>query len=69
MEFDYKNNNHFVVNYLQYYVYLSVKSTKMIIRILEDLIQSRLFSGKTILLPGPRQAGKTTLMRSASYRR
>jgi hypothetical protein len=36
----------------------------MIIRILENLIQSRLFSGKTILLLGPRQAGKTTLMKS-----
>ncbi|MCX6233135.1 MAG: ATP-binding protein [Bacteroidetes bacterium] len=36
----------------------------MINRILEDLISSRLFTGKTILLLGPRQVGKTTLMKS-----
>ena len=35
----------------------------MINRILFDLISNRLFSGKTILLLGPRQVGKTTLMR------
>lgn len=43
---------------------MSVKTTKMINRILEDLISSRLFTGKTILLLGPRQVGKTTLMKS-----
>jgi hypothetical protein len=32
-------------------------------RILFDLIGQRLFSGKTILLLGPRQVGKTTLMK------
>ena len=35
----------------------------MIKRTLEELITKRLFSGKTILLLGPRQVGKTTLMR------
>jgi len=35
----------------------------MIKRTLEELIGSRLFSGKTILLLGPRQVGKTTLMK------
>lgn len=35
----------------------------MINRILFDLISARLFSGKTILLLGPRQVGKTTLMK------
>jgi predicted AAA+ superfamily ATPase len=44
-------------------VYLSFKYTEMINRILFDLISNRLFSGKTILLLGPRQVGKTTLMR------
>jgi hypothetical protein len=34
----------------------------MIKRTLEELITSRLFSGKTILLLGPRQVGKTTLI-------
>jgi uncharacterized protein len=42
---------------------LSFKNTIMINRILFDLISNRLFSGKTILLLGPRQVGKTTLMR------
>ena len=36
----------------------------MIKRSLEYLIHSRFFTGKTILLLGPRQVGKTTLMRS-----
>jgi predicted AAA+ superfamily ATPase len=35
----------------------------MIKRTLEELIGSRLFKGKTILLLGPRQVGKTTLMK------
>jgi len=35
----------------------------MITRTLFDIINTRLFSGKTILLLGPRQVGKTTLMR------
>ncbi|MFC2102286.1 ATP-binding protein [Bacteroidota bacterium] len=35
----------------------------MITRILENVIQTRLFTGKTILLLGPRQVGKTTLIR------
>jgi len=35
----------------------------MIKRLLEDVIQARLFTGKTILLLGPRQVGKTTLMK------
>lgn len=35
----------------------------MITRILESLITERLFSGKSILLLGPRQVGKTTLIR------
>ncbi|MEM6396036.1 MAG: ATP-binding protein [Bacteroidota bacterium] len=36
----------------------------MIARILENTIKSRLFSGKAIILIGPRQVGKTTLIRS-----
>ena len=35
----------------------------MIQRTLEEIVRSRLFSGKTILLLGPRQVGKTTLAR------
>ena len=35
----------------------------MINRILEDRIKSKLFKGKAILLTGPRQTGKTTLLR------
>ncbi|HNS18744.1 MAG TPA: ATP-binding protein [Bacteroidales bacterium] len=35
----------------------------MITRILEDVISDRLFTGKTILLLGPRQVGKTTLIK------
>ena len=35
----------------------------MIERILENVIQSRFFTGKTILLLGARQVGKTTLIR------
>jgi len=34
----------------------------MILRILEQRIKKRLFSGKTIILIGPRQTGKTTLI-------
>lgn len=34
----------------------------MIKRILEKRIRSRLFSGKAVLLMGPRQTGKTTLL-------
>jgi predicted AAA+ superfamily ATPase len=34
----------------------------MITRILETQIRKRLFSGKVIILTGPRQAGKTTLI-------
>lgn len=34
----------------------------MITRILEEQIKKRLFSGKAIILTGPRQAGKTTLV-------
>jgi len=43
---------------------LSVITTNMIKRKLEELITGRLFTGKTILLLGPRQVGKTTLMSS-----
>jgi predicted AAA+ superfamily ATPase len=35
----------------------------MIPRTLEEVIKARLFSGKTILLLGPRQVGKTTLVK------
>jgi len=42
---------------------LSVKNVIMITRILEDVISDRLFTGKTILLLGPRQVGKTTLIK------
>lgn len=37
----------------------------MIVRILENHLSKRLFSGKAILLIGPRQVGKTTLLKSA----
>lgn len=37
--------------------------TKMIKRILESIINERLFSGKSIVLLGPRQVGKTTLIK------
>jgi len=36
----------------------------MILRSLEDVILGRLFTGKTILLLGPRQVGKTTLIKA-----
>ncbi|MEO0626807.1 MAG: ATP-binding protein [Bacteroidota bacterium] len=36
----------------------------MIARILKETIKKRLFSGKAIILIGPRQVGKTTLIRS-----
>jgi len=42
---------------------MSVKNTIMIQRTLFDLISKKLFSGKTILLLGPRQVGKTTLIK------
>jgi uncharacterized protein len=42
---------------------LAIKELQMITRTLEELIGSRLFKGKTILLLGPRQVGKTTLMK------
>ena len=35
----------------------------MISRVLENQIRNRLFSGKAIILTGPRQVGKTTLIR------
>jgi predicted AAA+ superfamily ATPase len=40
-----------------------------IIRSLGSLIQSRLFEGKAIILLGPRQAGKTTLIKSILHQR
>ena len=36
----------------------------MIIRTLHDIIEKRLFKGKAILLFGPRQSGKSTLIES-----
>lgn len=36
----------------------------MITRVLEEVISGRLFTGKTVLLLGPRQVGKTTLMKN-----
>jgi uncharacterized protein len=39
----------------------------MINRILFDVISKRLYSGKTILLLGPRQVGKTTLMKTIQH--
>lgn len=44
-------------------IFVGLNFKKMIKRTLEELITSRLFSGKSILLLGPRQVGKTTLMR------
>lgn len=35
----------------------------MIKRKLQDIIEKRLFDGKVILLMGPRQVGKTTLLK------
>ena len=59
--------NHYsdlVVDNRQNFIYLSFITTIMITRILESFIQERLFTGKTILLLGPRQVGKTTLVRT-----
>ncbi|MDX2430147.1 MAG: AAA family ATPase [Bacteroides sp.] len=36
----------------------------MILRILENKIQAELYKGKAIIVFGPRQAGKTTLVKS-----
>ena len=36
----------------------------MIKRKLRDIIEKRLFDGKAILLMGPRQVGKTTLLKA-----
>ena len=41
----------------------------MIARHLEKLIDARMFSGKAILLMGPRQVGKTTLVDAILSRR
>jgi predicted AAA+ superfamily ATPase len=38
----------------------------MILRTLGTQIRERLFGGKTIILSGPRQVGKTTLVRALS---
>jgi predicted AAA+ superfamily ATPase len=38
----------------------------MILRTLGTQIQERLFGGKSIILSGPRQVGKTTLVRALS---
>ena len=35
----------------------------MIVREIDKLIENHLFKGKVILLTGPRQVGKTTLLR------
>lgn len=40
-----------------------LQTSDMIKRTISDLIRSRLFTGKSILLLGPRQVGKTTLMK------
>ena len=48
-------------------VYLAIINaiyTTMITRTLQPVIENRLFSGKTILLVGARQVGKTTLLKS-----
>lgn len=41
----------------------------MIKRALEAIIEKDFFSGKTILLMGPRQVGKTTLLKPISEKR
>lgn len=46
-----------------------MKSKKIIIRDVETSITDRLFAGKAILLLGPRQAGKTTLIESILHQR
>lgn len=39
----------------------------MILRILQNAIQQRLFKGKAILIFGPRQCGKSTLVEAMLY--
>ncbi len=46
-----------------------MKSENIICRSIEGRIQARLFEGKAIILLGPRQAGKTTLIESILHRR
>lgn len=45
-------------------LYLLHKGYKMIPRILKDRLVSKLFKGKAIILIGPRQVGKTTLLKN-----
>jgi predicted AAA+ superfamily ATPase len=45
-------------------IFVAQKMDKMIQRILESQILDRFYKGKAILLTGPRQVGKTTLMKS-----
>ncbi len=45
-------------------IFVAQKMFKMIQRILESQILDRFYSNKAILLTGPRQVGKTTLMKS-----
>ncbi len=46
-----------------------MKSENIILRRLEGQIQERLFEGKAIILLGPRQAGKTTLIKGLLQKR
>lgn len=46
-----------------------MRAKNIIARSLEPLIQDRLFAGKVLILFGPRQAGKTTLIESILRRR
>lgn len=45
-------------------IILRLKSKKMIYRLLQSTLKDRLFKGKAIVLFGPRQSGKSTLLES-----
>jgi len=45
-----------------YYLFLCFETQNMITRSLQSFIQKRLFKGKAVLLFGPRQSGKSTLI-------
>lgn len=59
---DYVFNISIVIEF--YYVNKWLQSQSMILRLVQDEIKKKLFKGKVILLFGPRQSGKSTLIES-----
>ena len=51
---------------IELFVYLNCKLAHLIHRILLNTIKDKLYKGKAIILTGPRQTGKTTLVREIS---